>query len=97
MISFESPDQLIVQTPRYRALTHLLVEMAQNGVDFTEIAGNDDIMFTAISKQNTVPGAFYSTARQGYGDYRHLILVKVRDLAQILRDTDLDVEHIHDY
>lgn len=93
-------DGFVIETPRYRALTTLLSEMAADGIDFVEIAGNDDILFTAISAEATRPDALYSFARQGYGDYRHLIVVKVADLADRLRgmqEDGLELEHIHDY
>ncbi|WP_120501889.1 hypothetical protein [Roseovarius sp. EL26] len=89
-----------IETPRYRELTYLLKQMADEGGEFVEIAGNDDIMFTAISAQAEASGALHSFARQGYGDHRHLIMVKVADLASILREMDqgaLWLEHIHDY
>lgn len=88
-----------IETPRYRQLTELLLRLANEGADVVEIAGNDDIMFTAISNQDFEP-ALYSFERQGYGDNRHLISVKVSDLARRLRtlgDDDLTLEHIHDY
>lgn len=94
------PEGAEIETPRYAALTGLLVDMAAAGANFVEIAGNDDIMFTAISDQPTAPGALNDMARQGYGDYRHLMLVKVADLATRLRGLTgegLRLEHIHDY
>nr|WP_309502563.1 hypothetical protein [uncultured Roseovarius sp.] len=94
------PEGTEIETPRYRVLTGLLRGMALAGADFVEIAGNDDIMLTATSSQATVPDALYSFARQGYGDHRHLILLKVADLAARLRameTDDLTLEHIHDY
>lgn len=96
----ERPDGVEIETPRYRALTHLLQTMATDGVNLVEIAGNDDILFTALSDQQTEPGALFSRPRQGFGDYRHLILVKVRDLARQLRKMEgsgLKLEHVHDY
>ncbi|MEL7116949.1 MAG: hypothetical protein AAGP08_15445, partial [Pseudomonadota bacterium] len=94
-------DDVILQTPRYRVLTHLMVEMAAAGVDFIEIAGNDQILFTAISDAAAAPAnAIASLPRQGYDDMRHLILVDVIDLADRLRglaDEGLLLEHIHDY
>ncbi|MBV7377551.1 hypothetical protein [Maritimibacter dapengensis] len=90
----------VLATPRYRALTLILDDMAQDGATFVEIAGNDDILLTATSPDPTAPGALHSFPRQGYGDYRHLIMVKVPDLAQRLRDlpgAGLTLEHIHDY
>ncbi|MFA3917308.1 hypothetical protein [Ruegeria hyattellae] len=93
-------EGFVIETPRYRALTTLLVDMAGDGIDFVEIAGNDDILLTAISSQTEHSDALYSFARQGYGDYRHLIVVKVTDLAERLRQLNsdgLELEHIHDY
>ena len=89
-----------IETPRYRELTRLLHRMALDGAEFIEIAGNDDIMLTAIGNAPRYPGALHSFPRQGYGDTRHLIAVKVRDLARTLRDMqsgDLTLEHVHDY
>lgn len=93
-------DGIEIETPRYRELTHLLQKMAGQGVEFIEIAGNDDILFTTTSAGATADNALFSFARQGYGDYRHLILLKVPDLAAQLRDMQaagLTLEHIHDY
>lgn len=89
-----------IGTPRYRALTELLLKMAQAGGNFVEIAGNDDILFTAVSEESDLDGALYSFARQGYGDTRHLVLLPVTDLAETLRQLtgqNLTLEHIHDY
>ncbi|MFD1795169.1 hypothetical protein FQV27_14160 [Paracoccus aurantiacus] len=94
------PEGAVIETPRYAALTGLLEDMADAGANFVEIAGNDDIMFTAISDQPTASAALADMPRQGYGDYRHLIAVKVTDLAKTLRNLDdqgLRLEHIHDY
>ena len=64
------------------------------------MAGNDEIMFTAIGSSPTHPNALFSFPRQGYGDYRHLFMVNMVDLLSILderRDGPLVVEHVHDY
>jgi hypothetical protein len=89
-----------VETPRYRELTTILADWAAEGADFIDMAGNDRIMFTAISDAPIAPGALASLPRQGYGDTRHLFLVPVPDLADRLRGLDaagLRLEHIHDY
>ncbi|AZV78007.1 hypothetical protein EBB79_08940 [Parasedimentitalea marina] len=94
------PNGVVIETPRYRILTAILVKMAQEGIEFVEIAGNDDILFTALSPDPSHIQALYSFARQGYDDYRHLIVVKVSELADVLRgldETGLRLEHIHDY
>ncbi|TNF17502.1 MAG: hypothetical protein EP318_21330 [Rhodobacteraceae bacterium] len=93
------PEGIEIDAPRYRELTHLLAEMAGRGADFVEIAGNDDILLTAITD---VPqeGALYRFARQGYGDWRELVKLRVADLAEALRAMEggpRRLEHIHDY
>ncbi len=96
----EHAGDIELEAPRYRALTLLLQKLAQDGVNFVEIAGNDDIMFTVLSETAEMDGAIYSTARQGRADHRHLILVKVSELAGRLRAMSKNgqrLEHIHDY
>lgn len=94
------PDGIRVETPRYRALTELLLQWAKAGGNFVEIAGNDDILFTVTSQVSDLDEALYSFGRQGYDDTRHLILLPVSELAEALRGLDergLTLEHIHDY
>lgn len=89
-----------IETIRYRALTGVLKQMAALNVEITEMAGNDEIMFTATGPDATMPGALFSFPRQGYGDYRHLFLGKTSDLLVALNDMasgPLSVEHVHDY
>lgn len=86
-----------VETPRYAAFTDLARTWAAQGGGFVEIAGNDQIMFTALSDQATRDGALASFPRQGRGDFRHLILIDVGKLAAALNDPSYRVEHIHDY
>lgn len=94
------PEGIEIETPRYRAFARVAGELAAMGTDFVEIAGNDDIMFTAITDGAEDLGALQRFARQGNPGYRHLILVPVADLAQTLRELSggpVTVEHIHDY
>ncbi len=89
-----------IETPRYRAFTVILQAIAAAGGDFVEIAGNDDILFTAIGPEAPPPGAVASFRRQGAGDWRHLIDAKVWGLASRLRGLEaggLTLEHVHDY
>ena len=94
-------DEVIeIETIRYRALTSLMQELANRGVDFLEIAGNDQIMFTVISNNASYPQAIYSRALQGSDDYRHLVLLDVAQLGdalRILQNAPAWLEHIHDY
>lgn len=96
----ERAEGIEIETPRYRTLTHLMQAMAVNDIDFVEIAGNDDILLTATSPDPETQTALFSFERQGYGDWRHLIILKVQDLGAFLRAVDesgLTIEHIHDY
>ena len=96
----ERPEGVEIETTRYRALTELLTRMARFDLTIVEMAGNDDIMFTATSTNKTHPSALFSFPRQGYGDHRHLFVVKTFALLPILRqyeDSSLTVEHVHDY
>jgi hypothetical protein len=89
------PQGVIVETPRYQAFTDLALKLAIQGATFVEIAGNDDVMFTTLSDNATEPGALMDMARQGFGDYRHMYLIKVADLSKALLKGG--IEHIHDY
>lgn len=93
-------EGLEIETPRYRAFTAILQQIAAAGGDFVEIAGNDDILFTAIGPEAPPLGAVASFPRQGAGDWRHLIDAKVWSLANRLRTLEADgltLEHVHDY
>ncbi len=92
------PEGVEIEAPRYRAFTKLAQFIAAAGGSFTEIAGNDDILFTAISDKPTMAGAIHSFARQGNPGYRHLVLLPVAGLAAALRALpEGALEHIHDY
>ena len=93
-------EGLEIETPRYRQLTGILADWAEAGATFLDIAGNDQIMFTAVSETEQIDGALASLPRQGYNDTRHLFLLPVTDLAETLRELEargLTLEHIHDY
>lgn len=91
----ERPEGVEIETPRYAAFTDLARTIAGAGGEFVEIAGNDDILYTALSAEAAAPGALMDFARQGFGDHRHLFLIKVADLSAALRAGG--VEHVHDY
>lgn len=91
-------DGVVIEAPRYRAFTRLAELIAANGGSFAEIAGNDDILFTVITPDPSFPGAIHSFARQGNPGFRHLVLVPVTQLADVLRSLpEGALEHIHDY
>lgn len=96
----ERPEGLEIETPRYRALTDLLIKMSALNLVIVEMAGNDDIMFTAISAVPSHPSAIISVPRQGYGDHRHLFMVKTFALLGTISQMGnglTQVEHVHDY
>ena len=95
----ERPEGTEIETPRYRAFTDLARQLAGQGANFVEIAGNDDILYTAITDTPDDLGALHRFARQGNAGYRHLMLIKVADLADQLRQPGptVQIEHIHDY
>ncbi|MFD1343900.1 hypothetical protein [Litorisediminicola beolgyonensis] len=90
-----------LEVPRYAKLTKLLEQMALDGAEFVEIAGNDDILITVLSDRvKQAPGSLMSVGVQGTDDRRFLMLVKVPELAETLRGMQeglLRLEHIHDY
>lgn len=91
-------DGIEIETDRYRNFTRVLERLADQGADVLEIAGNDQILFTALSEAPKVEAAIYSFPRQGHTDFRHLIVVPVAELADRLRALNgLTLEHVHDY
>ena len=93
------PEGIEIETPRYQTFTELAITLAGQGANFVEIAGNDDILYTAITQTEDDLGALHRFARQGNPGFRHLMLVKVAALADVLRkgDATVQIEHIHDY
>ena len=87
----------VIETPRYRAFTEMLPVLAEAGGRFVEIAGNDEIMLTALADA-PYEDALRSMERQGYGDVRSLILMPVSELLDFVRDPGPPrLEHVHDY
>jgi hypothetical protein len=95
----ERPEGVEIETPRYRAFTKLARTLARAGGDFVEIAGNDDILVTAIAEAPAAGEAtvLASLPRQGNPGVRELRFLRVADLGDLLRDDRVAVEHIHDY
>ena len=96
----ERPEGIEIETDRYRAFTSVLQDLAARGADLVEIAGNDDILMTVLSPGPSRADALATMARQGRGDYRHLILLPVAELTPALRDMSRGpaaLEHVHDY
>jgi len=94
----------VIETPRYREFTQILVALAANGCDVVEIAGNDDIFVTLLMPPGApaAPGERLITvstqARPGWR--RDGLSVKVGMLAQLMRSlgpSGAQFEHAYDY
>lgn len=94
----ERPEGVEVETPRYEAFTGIARAVAAAGGRFVEIAGNDEIMVTALTPDDeALAGELLRLPRQGEGGWRHLLLLRVDELSTALAESRLVVEHVHDY
>ncbi len=91
----EVPEGIIIETPRYRELTHLMMDLAVAGAAFIEIAGNNEIMVASIVDANMPSETDWGQIRQGYGDKRTLDIMDMAALSILLSSSD--VEHVFDY
>jgi hypothetical protein len=100
------PQGIEIETPRYRAFTEIAKVIADAGGTFVEIAGNDDILFTAIVPSDGAVDlgpevrVLHRFARQGNSGDRVLAMVKVSALGPVIRGlagSGAVLEHIHDY
>ena len=101
-----SGKRLIVETPRYARFTEILREVSAKGGTVIEIAGNDDVLISAVNTGPSPPklpdGAslLASIARDGFGDRRVLLGVKVPPLSRVIAGMQrgpLRLEHVYDY
>ena len=100
-----TPQHVVIETPRYRAYTRILQQIARAGGNVVEIAGNDDIMITAIASTGALElpeGAtlITSVGRDGFSGNRLLIETRISALADLLRTLQqgpVRLEHIYDY
>jgi hypothetical protein len=104
VIEDRGTDGVLVETPRYRAFTVILQQIAGKAGTVVEIAGNDDIMVSALG--TSVPSQLgFATIivdinRDGFAGRRLLLQAKVRDLMPLfaeLKAAGLELEHVYDY
>jgi hypothetical protein len=100
------PQGIIINTPRYRAFTGVLQEIAKQGGSVVEIAGNDDVLVTVTMDEggdaSALPGAevLALVNRDGFGGKRALLNVRVAELNKLilaLAAAPLRLEHVYDY
>lgn len=100
----ESPEGVVIETPRYDIFTHILQQVSAKGGLIREIAGNEDIMMSI-----TVPyGATYQgpgemiarMRREGFESERLLVSLKMNEVAEafrVMQIADPGIEHVFDY
>lgn len=96
----------IITVPHYQGFTDTVPVLAAQGVDFVEVAGNDEILVTIIApaawSYNLPAGRqlFTMESLTGAGLKRVAIQAPIRSLGALLRDVHaqhLRVEHLFDY
>jgi hypothetical protein len=98
----------IIETDRYRTLTEIMQGLAARGRNFTEIAGNQNILVTVFAPTTfntaTLPASAVLVFEVPVGarpGWRRLALdVKVPTLTALIRGletTGLQLEHVYDY
>jgi hypothetical protein len=99
------PRSFVVSIPRYQEFTELAVKLAKDDVHFVQIAGNGEIMITAIIQrwnQETPEERvlFFEPFLTGPGVKRVALECRVRDLHLVLTDLaarGIPIEHVYDY
>jgi hypothetical protein len=95
-----------VAVPRYEAFTQIAPRLAQQGVRFVELAGNDEILISAIAPRDWVydlpEGEFLFAMEILTQPELKRIAVKapVKSLHTILTDLEnssIKIEHVYDY
>jgi hypothetical protein len=96
----------ILKLPRYEAFTQILPRLARQGVRFVEIAGNDEILVTAIAPQSWEYKLGNSQLLSAMpiltqpDRKRVAIRVLVGSLHEVIRELDrqsIPIEHVYDY
>lgn len=96
----------LIRTPRYRAYTEVLLNLARRGRDVAEIAGNHRILATVLAPAGPLPPlpgatALFEVPIQSRPDRRRVGLdVSVPRLAATIRTlekADVSIEHVYDY
>lgn len=97
---------VIVRIPRYRLFTIVMRRLAALGVEFKDIAGNDEILMTVIAKraETYAPGSAFVIFRMTIltqPEFERVALrVPVSSLSALLRELpekQIWLEHLYDY
>jgi hypothetical protein len=101
-----SPQWQLVQTPRYKELTEIILGLLDQGYSLAEIASNHDILITVIApksarldvKDTTELFSLDLDAKPGFR--RAGLQARIDRLVEIQRDLkarDASIEHFYDY
>ncbi len=102
----ERANDIIIEANRYRKLTITMQEIARKGGQILEIAGNDDILVSAIRSSGVTPQSITNGTtiaeldRDGFPDTRLLVSAKVSGLSKLFAEFEqkgLELEHVYDY
>jgi len=97
---------LVMTAPRWGGFTEIMPKLADAGVRFVEINGNDEIVFTTVESADSkaVPDRarllFDSMVISPAGRKRSVYVVRVEHLADALRSlarNDVELEHVYDF
>ncbi len=106
VVKNELGSGLLIETPRYGEFNKILIEIAKRGGEIVEIAGNDNIMVSTLhvggNSSDNANGVVVLTTmeRQGFGEMRDLLEVKLGALSGLIRRLQTGperLEHIYDY
>jgi hypothetical protein len=97
----------LLRLPRYAAFTPAAVKLANSGIDFIEIAGNDSAILLTVLVGKNSDLAIDSTQRlfvqplpSSIDEERVALVTTVPELSEVLRQIvkrEIKIEHIYDY
>ena len=97
---------LIVTVPRWGGFTEVMPKLAEAGVQFIEISGNDEVVVTTVESENLIAGPdkarhlFNSMVISPRNKKRSVYLVRVEDLDDTLLSLhrhSIQLEHVFDF
>jgi hypothetical protein len=101
-----TPEWQLVLTPRYKDFTEIVKLLLKEGYPIAEIAGNKNILITAIAPDKTTPAvdgvrSLFSLALDAKPGFRRIgIGAKLEQLVPIARALEasgVSIEHFYDY
>ena len=98
-------DSYIIEMPRYKEFTEIVPWLASKGIEFVDIAGNDEILITVLVPKNneyTQEGKvlFTMDVLSESQNKRVGVIVPVHALGETLvnmQENNITIEHLYDY